>query len=229
VDRFNTLGQIRSHRSNVRVREPVGRTFGHIRGKFPSRKMDRMIHWESQLERDAVLLFEFSGGVAAYREQPLRTHYTLDGKTRRYTPDFEITFQTGEVLLIEVKPSAKVKEPEEARRLARVKEHFRSEGSSLRIITEIEIRQEQLLANLRALFRYRRPLLNAIEQRKWRHEFRDHRLIPFSTASLMAGGDEEVWKLIDQDIFTCDLRNPITRDIKLKLTEEGYKNEELFI
>lgn len=43
-----------SPRSKLRAREPIGRSFGLVRGKFPSRKMGRMIHWESQLERDAV-------------------------------------------------------------------------------------------------------------------------------------------------------------------------------
>lgn len=154
--------------TKLRAREPIGRSYGLVRGKFPSRKAGRMIHWESQLERDAVFLFEFSPGVSTYREQPLTTYYTLDGKTRRYTPDFELTLNTGEVILIEIKPAEKLLEPTEGRRLARISEHFASNGQAFRILTDKEIRQEVLLNNLRLLLRHRHEPLTHFERRRFR-------------------------------------------------------------
>lgn len=216
-------------RPSPRAREPIGRSFGNIRGKFPSRKMGRMIHWESQLERDAVLLFEFSPGILAYREQPIRIHYSLDGKTRRYTPDFEVTLHTSDVHFIEVKPLEKTLDPEESNRLRRIQEHFERDGNTLRIITEIDIRQPVLLENLRVLFRYRRAALCAFDQRMARKRFNSADAITFRDAATLIGGDQEVWHLIDQEILTCDLRNEITSKTILKITNEGEKNEELYI
>ena len=58
-----------------RARQPTRNFSGLFRGKFPSMKVNRMIHWESLLERDAIMLFEFSPGVASYREQPFSTYF----------------------------------------------------------------------------------------------------------------------------------------------------------
>jgi len=131
-----------------------------------------MIHWESQLERDAVYLFEFSSGVSAYREQPLTTHYPIDGKSRRYTPDFEITFCTGEVTLIEIKPEEKLLDPKEQRRFEHIHEHFARNAQPFRIMTDREIRQsENLLENLRFLMRHRGEVLSAFACRRFCRAF----------------------------------------------------------
>ena len=127
-----------------------------------------MIHWESQLERDAVLLFEFSTGVLVYREQPLTTYYTLKGKTRRYTPDFELTLASGEVRLIEVKPAEKLLGSKEHLRFERITEHFIEQGRSFKILTDHEIRQSALLENLRLMMRHRGQILSPLARRRFR-------------------------------------------------------------
>jgi hypothetical protein len=215
--------------ASPRVREPIGRSFGLVRGKFPSRKMGRMIHWESQLERDAVLLLEFSSGIAKFREQPIRTYYSFDGKTRRYTPDFELTFHSGEIQFIEVKPLQKSLDPTESHRLTKIREHFENSGRTFRIITETEIRKAQLLENLRVLFRYRHAALDAFDRRKWRERFKEVGAISFDEAAVTVGGNIEVWNLIDQGILACDLRSPINGETVLKVTKEGEKNAECYI
>ncbi len=212
-----------------RVREPIGRSFGLVRGKFPSRKMGRMIHWESQLERDVVLLLEFSPGISAFREQPIRTYYSLDGNTRRYTPDFELTFHSGEIQFIEVKPLQKALDPAESHRLTTIREHFDKSGRAFRIITETEIRQTQLLENLRVLFRYRHAALDAFGRHRWRERFKEIDAISFDEAAVIIGGNIGVWNLIDQGILACDLRSAINGKTDLKVIKEGEKNAERYI
>lgn len=154
-----------SGKAQLRAREPIGRSFGLVRGKFPSRKMDRMIHWESQLERDAVLLFEFSPGVTAYQEQPFTAHYTIDDKTRRYTPDFEITLTSGETVVIEIKPEQKLLEPVTKRKFEHILRYFDRRGQPFLLLTEANIRQAELLENLRLLVRHRGRPLSTFERR----------------------------------------------------------------
>lgn len=60
-------------------RKVVTRRGRRIRGYFPSHKCGQMIAWESLLERDAILLLEFSQGVVSYRHQPTVMDYT-DGE-----------------------------------------------------------------------------------------------------------------------------------------------------
>jgi hypothetical protein len=45
-------------------------------GKFPSLKMNRVIWWESQLERDYIYLLEIDPEVLSYSEQPFTISYT---------------------------------------------------------------------------------------------------------------------------------------------------------
>ncbi|MDJ0574365.1 MAG: hypothetical protein QNJ65_04270 [Xenococcaceae cyanobacterium MO_234.B1] len=59
-----------------------------IIGKFPSVKMQTVIWWESQIERDYIYLLEIDSDVVAYYGQPFKIQYTDKGKSRNYTPDF---------------------------------------------------------------------------------------------------------------------------------------------
>lgn len=45
-------------------------------GKFPSLKMNAVISWESQLERDYIYLLEIDPEVLSYGEQPFTISYT---------------------------------------------------------------------------------------------------------------------------------------------------------
>jgi hypothetical protein len=108
------------------ARQVVRPTGGIFRGRFPSRKSGRSVAFESLIERDALLLFEFSRGVASYREQPYSIRYTFEGRSRKYTPDFELSLASGAVLLIEVKPEDKALAPDEGRRLRRIGSIFPS-------------------------------------------------------------------------------------------------------
>ena len=157
-----------SRSAQPRAREPISRSRGQVRGKFPSIKEGRMIHWESLLELDLAVLLEFSKVVVSYREQPLTAHYVFDGRIRRYTPDFEITLASGETVLIEVKPAQKLLDEQERKRFEQIADHFARQGRRFAILTEREIRQTVLLANLRCLLRYRGSPSSQYERRRFR-------------------------------------------------------------
>jgi hypothetical protein len=187
-----------------------------------------MIHWESQLERDAVFLFEFSPGVVSFREQPIRTFYTLDGKTRRYTPDFELTLRTGVAPLIEVKPAERIARPDEARRFRAIEHHFACHGRPFQILTEYQIRQSELLENLRLAMRHRTGTYSPQTRRHYVQLFRKARQMSFGTAALLAGGPEVVWNLIDQRLLFCNLRSIVTEHTLLSTDMGQHTNEELY-
>ena len=75
---------------HTRARTVVRPSGGIVRGKFPSRKNGRMVHYEGLLELDAIYLFETSLRIVRYREQPHTYLYPDGEKLRRYTPDFEL-------------------------------------------------------------------------------------------------------------------------------------------
>lgn len=46
---------------------------------------------------------EFSSSIAAFEPQSIGIEYFVDGKARRYTPDFKVVKATGEFEYIEIK------------------------------------------------------------------------------------------------------------------------------
>jgi len=110
----------------MRVRKIVTRRGRRFRGYFPSVKMGRTVHWESLLEKDALLLLELSPGVAAYQEQPEVIEY-FDGKQfREYIPDLKLILQDGTIRYLEVKPADQLVRPSIRQKYEAIALHFQS-------------------------------------------------------------------------------------------------------
>jgi hypothetical protein len=63
-------------------------------GKFPSRKLDRLVDYESTLENDLAEILEFDSNVEHFVEQPLQIPYRDEkGTDRIYIPDFLVTYK----------------------------------------------------------------------------------------------------------------------------------------
>jgi hypothetical protein len=216
-----------SMRTKIRAREPIGRSFGLIRGKFPSRKMGRMIHWESQLERDAVLLLEFSLRVIEYREQPFTIYYTANGDSRRYTPDFEVTLDSGEIIVAEVKPAKRIQEPALKEKFGHIQEHFNRRQRPFCILTEAEIRRPELLANLRMLLRHRDKSLTNFQRRQFAMHLSTLKSFSFGCLTKEFGDPAIVWVLLDERLIFCDLTVRVTDQTVFVLNLTGGGDDYL--
>lgn len=135
----------------MRVRKVVTRSGRGFRGYFPSKKLNRMVHWESLLERDAILLFEFSSAVAKYQEQPELIHYVDVTETRQYYPDFEVVLNNGEIIHVEIKPSKQIAIPKIFNKLSALAHHYKTRQMEYKVLTEKVIRREPLHSNLKLL------------------------------------------------------------------------------
>jgi hypothetical protein len=61
----------------MRARKVVTRSGKRIRGKFPSTKLGRMVHWESLYERDAILYLFSPPATMRRRTQPEQWRWPL--------------------------------------------------------------------------------------------------------------------------------------------------------
>jgi inactivated superfamily I helicase len=132
--------------------------------KFVSRKNRSTIMCESGLEFDACFHLEFSPFIALFESQPTGIEYQADNKVRRYTPDFKIVKDTGEIEYIEIKPerihsNQKFREEFEAKRAA-----YNTLGYKLILVSEKQIRNGNLLANLKVLHRYASSSLSELHK-----------------------------------------------------------------
>ena len=103
----NIRGTISIHfaADDERARKVVRRSNYRMTGKHPSPLNGRMIHWESQYEKEAFQLMEASPFVSAYREQPaIFKYHNGDDVILTHFPDILVTLTNGVQVFVEVKP-----------------------------------------------------------------------------------------------------------------------------
>lgn len=136
------------------VREPmhIGK---NIIGRFSSLKMNRMIWFESTIERDFIYLLEYDAEVLRFEEQPTTIEYRVGKKTRKYTPDFKVDTKTG-TLLVECKPESKADHPDYQARFTAAADWCADRKWGFEVVTEQDIRTGHRLSNVRTLFYHAR-------------------------------------------------------------------------
>lgn len=141
----------------------IPKNYRHLTGQLRSLKIGRSVAFESPLERDAFLLFDFDPGVTAFDEQPVRVEYTdPEGCARTYTPDVLVTLspQPGAALdrrpvLAEVKSISDLREHgrEFAARFRAARQLAKERDWRFHVLTEREIRSP-LTTNVLFLSRF---------------------------------------------------------------------------
>lgn len=131
--------------------------YRNITGYVHSDKSDAYTHFESSLERDALILCEFDYRVAAFQTQPRRFDYVHDGKSRHYTPDILIEYTNGQKLYVEVKYREDLKKDWHKLKpkfKAAIRELKAEPNTRFKILTDKEIRT-QFLKNATFLLPYK--------------------------------------------------------------------------
>lgn len=209
-----------SHRRG-RARKVISRSRGRVIGKFASMKMRATIYWESQLERDAITLFEVDPAVSAYFEQPLILEYRHNGEIHRYTPDLLVEADDNR-FLIEVKPDAEADLPENQERFLLFKRLFLRHGYVFRVLPEREIRIQPRLTNIKILLRYRCIVVSKIAMERVRRLLADRPPLPikwFSDHPDFAIGLPEIASLVCRGYLEINMNAPLGPDSMIQLSE----------
>ena len=121
-------------------RKVVTRSGRGFRGYFPSKKLNRLVAFESLLERDAIQLFENTSEIIRFREQPTIIYYHVDNQPKKYYPDFEIQLSDGKLVHIEVKPYTKLVRLDISRKYHAINIHYLNREEYFVVLTERELR-----------------------------------------------------------------------------------------
>lgn len=140
----------------TRARPVISRSPYRVVYKFPSIKLGRTIYCESCLELHyAFLLDADHGDVLYFKEQPGKIRYNLDGKLHTYTPDF-LVIRSNKKQIVEVKPES-ITSSEENIVLFRIIEPIcREAGYEFIVATDLKIRVQPRLDNIKLLWKYGR-------------------------------------------------------------------------
>jgi hypothetical protein len=127
-------------------------------GFFPSKKNERLVAFESLIERDFIYLLEYDRDVICYKEQPLEINYRDNNRLKKCYPDFEV-LRKSRKQLIEVKPHAKLvkilQDETIINKFNAVALYCDANGySDFKIVTDKDIRTGNALKNIRLLFSY---------------------------------------------------------------------------
>ncbi len=125
-------------------------------GKFPSFILSKTIWYESSLEKDYLYLVEFDFyDLLDVREQACRFFYNTEGKRHRYTADFVIV-RKNITYVIEVKLKKQAEEEKYQLRFQVADEACARHSYKFLVMTEVEIRKQPLLDNVKLLIYYQR-------------------------------------------------------------------------
>lgn len=213
----------------MRVRKVVTRSGKRFRGKFPSTKMGRMVHWESLLERDAILHLEYHPLIVRYQEQPsIETYYDAMGCTHKYVPDFLVVLSDGTEFNLEIKPSNKLIKPEIRHKLGSVALRLEEQKRGFRIWTEEVIRREPLFSNLKTLHRSTKTAL----EREVREQFKrvKHSITDssFQEAVCKIGHERDLLSLLRFGYLHADLEGTLIEESRIWIPGIMGKSHDTF-
>ena len=137
----------------------VAQRGGNVIGKFPSLKLQRMIAFESLLERDFIYLLDYDPTVAWFEEQPLTLEYPHEGQVHRYTPDFHLV-ESGQHVLVECKPAHFVATTANQRKFAVAAAWCQACDWQFHVVTDEQVRRGYRLHNIKLLTAYARLRLD---------------------------------------------------------------------
>ncbi len=215
-------------RKEIRAREPVRPTTGRVVGFYPSTKNNRPVAWESQLEQKACALFEFSPDVVCYREQPISVYFECDGQMRRYTPDFELQFQDGRSIYLEVKPLAKLLNADLKRRFQQIARFWELNGRQFGVITDVELCHPTLQLNLKLLRAHQRVHLSNEVRQRVLHWIATAGPATFEQLTELLNSPTQVYALIAQRALNVDIFTPFSPTSTLHLPEGIGHESRLF-
>jgi hypothetical protein len=135
-----------------------------FRGKFPSFRLNRLLSYESLLERDYLYLLEFDHQDALdFQVRPCTIHYTADNRRARFVPAFGVV-RRHKKQLVEVTSVQRATSEVSRLRYRIAAQLCEREGYEFVVATEAMIREQPRLDNVKLLIRYQRAPTSAQHQ-----------------------------------------------------------------
>lgn len=191
-------------------------------GKFPSLKMNDTVWWESQIERDYIYLLEIDPAVKSYKSQPFKLTYLHAGKTRTYTPDFWVIRPQCQQV-VEVKPESKVKDSSYLELWRHIIPLCRDMGMEFVVVTDVMIRKQPQLDNIKLLYKYARnplSLQQIIEcQRYFKYKEPTPLRVVLSELEPKGISLNNIFKLMYVGVISTDLMHKINMESLIQLSQ----------
>jgi hypothetical protein len=196
----------------LRSRKVVSRSNARATGKYSSWKMDRMIQWESQNERNAFSLLECDPDVKSFHEQPCKIVYVIDGVKRIHYPDILVVFAKGREIW-EVKPRFEALQPDIRVRTSFLAQALLPWGYTYRIALGEDLARQPRLDNANVLLRFGKKQVTDYDYEAIRKALYRRGVLSWSEAcrgDYGAKGRENLCSLAVRGMLRIDMGIPIS-------------------
>jgi hypothetical protein len=150
-----------------RARKVISRSKTRPTGKYPSWKMKRMLHWESEHELNAFRLLDADPAVSQFAEQPLIVRYSIDGAQHDHYPDIKVVTGNAKELW-EVKTLSDASKPCNVRRTSLMVRGLPTHGYAYRLILAEQMSAGPHLTNALTVLRHGRADIPIVERERLR-------------------------------------------------------------
>jgi hypothetical protein len=169
--------------------------------------MKRMIHWESEGERNAIRLIDVDPTVELFAEQPCVIRYRLQGTIRRHYPDLRVK-RVQVDSLFEIKPQEDANLGEVSQRTELMMRDLPRFGFSYKLLVSEELASEPRLRNAQFLLRHGREELSLLEQEEVRRFLKGRTVLTWSEIREGRAGplsERKACRLVLDGILSVDL------------------------
>jgi hypothetical protein len=128
----------------------------HYSGWYWAATVKNLLAYESRLELARIMLADFDRDVTGIATQPFQLVGRDRGELRRHVPDVLVRAVDGSVTVVDVKPAHRLSDPKVAAVFAWTREVAACRGWAFEVWSGADA---HLLANVRFLAGYRRPLV----------------------------------------------------------------------
>jgi hypothetical protein len=195
-----------------RFRDVVSRSNARATGKYPSWKMDRMIHWESRNERNAFSLLDCDPDVKGFHEQPCKIVYVIDGMKQTHYPDILVVFAKQREIW-EVKPRFEALQPDVRVRTSFLAQALLPWGYTYRITLGEDLAQQPRLDNANVLLKFGKKQVTDYDYEVIRRALYKREVLSWSEAcrgDYGAKGRENLCSLAVRGMLRIDMGVPIS-------------------
>lgn len=150
------------------IRKIISRSNARITGKYPSWKMNRMVHWRSRDQLNSYRLLDSHPAVISFHEQPLLIHMSLNGVMYPHYPDVLVELSNSrELWSIRTNSDAQTLETLAFARL--LQNELPRFGFTHRLVTSETLAGEPRLSTAIMLLRHGRQPVTLTEREHVRH------------------------------------------------------------
>lgn len=167
-----------------------------------------LVHYDSALADEALDIWALLPEIERIVAEPGKIRYELDGEWHRYTPDFLLYLRDGRRIVVEIKPLEEAYTPANQLRWEFYTTLFAQYGVIFVVLTEEQIRNPVLRANLGEICAQRSLQLTErtkaiIEQLSVDDPKR------FYSLAQRAGDRRQILAALAQGVLECDLYSPL--------------------